>query len=124
MLQAELIEPVDTDMYVYHELPNVGESYAWKVFDLKKCKTLKGEYSNVWKYYNDVACVRLSDGRYNYIDRDGDFLFPMHLDSCDSHIFKEAVMDAVISGQDVRIAITGCIDMSKAALSTLMLKGD
>ncbi len=124
MLQADFIESLDDDMYIY-ATPNasIGDTYVWRVFNMATCKTIKGEYSNVWKYYNDVACVRLPDGRYNYIDRDGDFLFPMHLDKCE-RLFREAVMDAVIRGQEVKIAITGWVDMSKSELTKLMLKGD
>lgn len=121
VLSAPIINSVDTDMYVY--CSDTDGTYEWQIFNLEKCETIKGKYSNVWQFYNDVACVRLPDGKYNYIDRDGDFLFPMHLDTC-KHIFEEAVMGATIKKQEVRISITGCIDMSKAALCALMLKGD
>lgn len=122
LLRADAIQMVDIDLYIVSMNFYDDQPAEWQLYDYQQEKFIGPKLKNVWPFYNEVACVRLENSLFNFVRRDGSFLFPVHFAHVESKMFSSPIMDAIIKGHKVRIAITGGIDITDKELAKIILK--
>lgn len=120
IFKADVIEKVDVDLYAFADSE---EWHRWRLYDYQKEVIIPGEYDTVWPFYNEVGCVRMKpNDKFNFINREGKFIFPIHFDAIEGTLFTEWAMKAYIGKRCIKIALTGNIDISKRELAKIILE--